>query len=692
MASNTELQLDWLILCKNKENWDNTDLQLAAELGKTLLERNKELEQVLKHHQNVIDDQAQEIEYLRKQNAALREVNDSRLRIYEQLEVSIQDLERDKHRLAVEYANDKKKFKSASQNIECLETKCDELSRQINELQTMLDMERKKNKRLQEERNATQQSPTTTQKISPNKFETAMSLNLDRHEDDHDEASIATPTNNEDINAIFIAKSNQKTELKTTTNGDANFDTSTEEAAQLKEYEEIRANYMAMCDKITELEEQLRHLQEENQNLQLKIATVNETEEMRSVQDELAILEEVRQGQMCTRCLRNTDARFVPEEDISFIGTDDGDDESLIDLIRNSEPGTPMVYRSTLNIKDNFCNISSNPYQELVDKYEALLEVQRRKEPNYTHEPGMSLHEELAASMNESSKTGARPKDQRKTPTNMSETETLSSGFSEDTCHKTTQTECLINAAADLFEERADLLDCRFQNKLEYKELFKEIFTTLKNATDPKNIETDENPFIEVASNNRYEELSECTEDAQSIISSVMSDQSLAMSECITKTERRRIKKQQKTTEKEKTGEENRPPVVCGVAANGRLVTPYNRDPLLDAINISGKKRARRSKNKKDKYAKPLASNTSENAQLQSTMLSWNAEMAEFYSRMDSPTPSLVGRYKQEGTSEVEFKPSSASKELHKLKKLDLSYAEVLKSTPKYKTRNYRKK
>lgn len=39
-----------------------TDLQLAAELGKTLLERNKELEQVLKHHQNVIDDQAQEIE------------------------------------------------------------------------------------------------------------------------------------------------------------------------------------------------------------------------------------------------------------------------------------------------------------------------------------------------------------------------------------------------------------------------------------------------------------------------------------------------------------------------------------------------------------------------------------------------------------------------------------------------------
>jgi hypothetical protein len=38
------------------------DLQLAAELGKTLLERNKELENSLKQHQNIIEDQTQEIE------------------------------------------------------------------------------------------------------------------------------------------------------------------------------------------------------------------------------------------------------------------------------------------------------------------------------------------------------------------------------------------------------------------------------------------------------------------------------------------------------------------------------------------------------------------------------------------------------------------------------------------------------
>jgi hypothetical protein len=76
-----------------------------------LLERNKELECGLKQHQNIIEDQAQEIEYLTKQTVALREVNDSRLRCYEQLEVSISDLERANHRLSVDNAADKKQIK-----------------------------------------------------------------------------------------------------------------------------------------------------------------------------------------------------------------------------------------------------------------------------------------------------------------------------------------------------------------------------------------------------------------------------------------------------------------------------------------------------------------------------------------------------------------------------------------------------
>ena len=40
----------------------SADLQLAAELGNTLLERNKDLESTIKHQQGVIEDQIQEIE------------------------------------------------------------------------------------------------------------------------------------------------------------------------------------------------------------------------------------------------------------------------------------------------------------------------------------------------------------------------------------------------------------------------------------------------------------------------------------------------------------------------------------------------------------------------------------------------------------------------------------------------------
>ena len=48
------------ILNVSAENF--SDLQLAAELGNTLLERNKDLEEIIRHQQGVIEDQVQEIE------------------------------------------------------------------------------------------------------------------------------------------------------------------------------------------------------------------------------------------------------------------------------------------------------------------------------------------------------------------------------------------------------------------------------------------------------------------------------------------------------------------------------------------------------------------------------------------------------------------------------------------------------
>ncbi|KAG8227474.1 hypothetical protein J437_LFUL002363, partial [Ladona fulva] len=119
------------------------DMQLAAELGKTLLDRNRELEATVREQQATIEDQAQEIEYLTKQTAALREVNDSRLGIYEHLEASITELERTNHRLVTDAISDKKLIRNLSMGVETLEARCEDLQRTIDQWE-----ERAKNGRL----------------------------------------------------------------------------------------------------------------------------------------------------------------------------------------------------------------------------------------------------------------------------------------------------------------------------------------------------------------------------------------------------------------------------------------------------------------------------------------------------------------------------------------------------------------
>lgn len=83
---------------KEEEPWYDKqdlehDLQLAAELGKSLLERNRELEQGLQQMCSTNQEQLQEIEYLTKQVDLLRQVNDQHAKVYEQLDVAARELE-----------------------------------------------------------------------------------------------------------------------------------------------------------------------------------------------------------------------------------------------------------------------------------------------------------------------------------------------------------------------------------------------------------------------------------------------------------------------------------------------------------------------------------------------------------------------------------------------------------------------
>lgn len=86
-------------------------------------------------------------QYLSKQMTALRKTNDDRIRIYEQLEVSIQDLERANQRLALDSSTDKKQIKSLCAYRDSLEERCEELQKALDEARS----EQKKRQSIHEE-------------------------------------------------------------------------------------------------------------------------------------------------------------------------------------------------------------------------------------------------------------------------------------------------------------------------------------------------------------------------------------------------------------------------------------------------------------------------------------------------------------------------------------------------------------
>uniref|UniRef100_A0A1B0FMF3 Uncharacterized protein n=1 Tax=Glossina morsitans morsitans TaxID=37546 RepID=A0A1B0FMF3_GLOMM len=515
---------------------------------------------------------------------------------------------------------------------------------------------------------------------------------------------------------------------------------------------------------------------------------------MRSMHDELSVLDEVRQGQMCSRCLRSMDDRITFNDEQSSMAPteecEEDEERSLLGLESNRDDNasehSQAEYRPSMTIKvipqipdslDLHAPGSPNPYRDLVEKYEALLEVQRSSLAHKANN-GMSLAEELQSSgefnqaqkrifqeagggpstngdaasscngslSNAASSNAKTHKNRGRTPTEFSEAETSSSGFSDETSNKYTQTDdrpgyflCSIGDGEDCkFSIYDDVspIDSRFRNRPEYRELFKEIFAVLKKAAENKEegeklpLLDDTHPTSSVAVapskvppvTPANEELPvDFGDDSQSVISSAISEQSFAMSECITKLERKTAKKH--INEK---NQENKPPIAASISQlaspnvkqiveNGRVLTPLKREPL-DYLSVGvGVKKKNRRKHRNfsnDRSESPLALPTppriyvgsgnkrremrpfvdtsttsgspSEQSQNNSTCITsrgsrngakyeWNGNSMIIYNR------SIRGRNSVDASAGIEYRPNTVSQDLHKLKKLDLSYAEVLR-------------
>lgn len=79
-----------------------------------------------------------------KQSNALRQTNDNRIRIYEHLEVSIQELERANQRLALDNSTDKKQLKSICAYRDMLEARCEELQKALDDARMQQTIQKEK--------------------------------------------------------------------------------------------------------------------------------------------------------------------------------------------------------------------------------------------------------------------------------------------------------------------------------------------------------------------------------------------------------------------------------------------------------------------------------------------------------------------------------------------------------------------
>ncbi|KAH1009314.1 hypothetical protein HUJ04_001686 [Dendroctonus ponderosae] len=734
----------------------SADLHLAAELGKTLLDRNRELETHLKEKQSTIEDQKLEIEYLTKQTVALKEVNDSRLRIYEQLEVSIQDLERTNHRLQFENGSERKHVKSLNATIEQLEGKNEELQGVIDELRLQIDVLKKKALRSSDvglSRSANQSGVTLRHVLqSPENEELPATP-----PSSHPKQDKCSGGHNSRFQQTF-AHQRPECDQNSTEEPDQGMEEMAQLLAQLRETR-------AQCSKderiIGELQEQLTTLEHQNQALEHQVVQLSHRGDdlnMKSMHEELNSLDEVRQGQVCSKCLRTVDQS-------SELDLAEDDDQSMLDAlnatqhrasfsmnVKGPNPEENLLRRVWMQLfallvdlclhvknehflptcRDHANSQSSplptrghdNPYEVLVKKYEALVEVHRGN-PGKTAKSDQcpSLQDEMQLTSGDfvygtstkdtdeesghggSLRTGKQTRKTFSTPTDFSEAETSSSGYAEETSNKGTQTEsniasflCKIVDGEDCVSiyDEATPFDSRFRDLPEYRDLFVEIFKVLKIAAEKK-AGGEELPLLPATPAPLQPMAAEfLDDDTQSVLSSTMSELSTqnegtTIVENIIQAQNQPIPEAEEPTKAE-----------C-------VLRPLVRQPL-EYVSVEVRKRS--SSRRKNKFSErsdsPIthiigspkitySSRPNSGKKRRDVRSSapeedsvWNGSTLQFWAsdrNAPSPTPS-------QGSTKgyLEFKPSLASQDLNKLKKLDLSYAEVLRKADTKKRELYRQR
>ena len=150
-----------------------TDLELAAAIGKNLLERNKELELLLCSTQEYADEQAQKSQYLARQLDDAREVDENRVKLMEQIEKNHEQLSESHAKLKRETKSIQEHNEVLTESLQSLVEKCDQYKSEMESL-------KRENTQLQRQLSSTQTpvEPIVVEQVE-NKFENSEKVEND---------------------------------------------------------------------------------------------------------------------------------------------------------------------------------------------------------------------------------------------------------------------------------------------------------------------------------------------------------------------------------------------------------------------------------------------------------------------------------------------------------------------------------
>lgn len=400
-----------------------------------------------------------------------------------------------------------------------------------------------------------------------------------------------------------------------------------------------------------------------------------------------------------------------------------------------------------------------NPYRVLVEKYQALLEVQRRsalRRKNSIPTP-MSLQEELEMSgefnsfhtpsleteiQQEPTKPASGNATRAKTevcgkkihsatPTDFSEAETSSSGFSDETSNKATQTEgrpgsflCSIADGEDckfsIYDDNSPF-ESRFRKTPEYRQLFSEIFSVLKRAAEAKD-EGEKLPLLDDSTSTTASQQqspillqedvpSETTDDNQSVTSSMFSS---AVSEPPYRVQlpvsSNGVKEQQNTETTTIAQAKTRNDIIRDTdrtvcialnykkkvsKKNANRKLSYNERPTTpDVVPTTNPKSVPPKSNSGGKKKFRPFTIANQNGSLVCNGYSYANKTKESPNSGKHSNNVYIQNNNDQQNSSFEYKdykPSTASEEVARLKRLEMSYAEVLRLPNRSKMSNHRK-